>query len=222
MDSVLFDSIGTSLRTAQTHQSTNFNIGNFSCSTSDPRCVPAAKRKPLFSKVFEKGKRYLLRLINSSAESDFIFSIDNHELEVISNDLVAIKPFKTDSIHIGIGQRYSVVVQANPSPVQQDGNYWIRTQTSDRCGNISNGAYDHRTGIIRYNAKSTTLPTSTGPTDLNTACEDIPTASLVPVVPWQVDRHAVNNVVKDTFIADIDNVEEHGYFRWDLTNNPLW
>ena len=173
--------------------------------------------------MFEAGKRYLLRLINSSTESDFVFSIDNHQLQVISNDLVAIQPFTNDSIHIGIGQRYSVIVEANPStPKQPDGNYWIRTQVSINCGNISDGNYDSRTGIIRYDPQSTTLPTSTNQTEIDLTCEDIPTASLVPVLPWNVDHQAVNDVPKDTFIADLNTVPTHGYIRWDLTDNPLW
>lgn len=53
--------------------------------------------------AIEKGKRYLLRLVNASAESMFIFSIDGHKLEVIATDLVPIRPYITDSIFIGIG-----------------------------------------------------------------------------------------------------------------------
>lgn len=201
----------------------DISVGNFSCSSSDPRCVPAEQRKPLFSKVFKAGKRYLLRLINSSTESGFVFSIDNHQFQVISNDLVAIVPFTTDAIHIGIGQRYSVIVEANPStPKQSDGNYWIRTQVSTNCGNINNGNYDSRTGIIRYDRQSTTLPTSTNQTEIDLTCEDVPTKSLVPVLPWQVDHQAVNDVLKDTFMADQNTVPTHGYIRWDLADNPLW
>lgn len=86
-------------------QITNDPKGNYTqCSPSNP-CVPEKDRKPIFSKVFQRGKRYLLRLINSSAESDFIFSIDNHLLEVITTDFVPIQPFKNESIHIGIGEQ---------------------------------------------------------------------------------------------------------------------
>lgn len=184
-------------------------VGNWTCdSTTEPRCVPSSERLPIFQKVFQKGKRYLLRLINSSTESSFVFTIDNHLLEVISTDFVPIQPFKNESIHIGIGeslseppysvrtkailgQRYSVIVEANPSaPVQADGNYWIRTYNSDGCGSINQS--NPETGIIRYDPNSTTLPTSTNQTIINTACIDIPVESIVPVVPWSVDTQAVN------------------------------
>ena len=67
-------------------------------------CVPAADRKPIFSKIFQKGKRYLIRLINSSTESGLIFTIDNHLLEIVTTDFVPIHPFKNESLHVGIGE----------------------------------------------------------------------------------------------------------------------
>lgn len=80
--------------------------GNFTgCQASNPLCVPAKDRKPIFQKVFQKGKRYLIRLINSSTESGLIFTIDSHRLQIVTTDLVPIHPFKNDSIHIGIGMR---------------------------------------------------------------------------------------------------------------------
>ena len=111
-------------------------------------------------------------------------------------------------------------MEADPSaPVEADGNYWIRTIVANGCGNIS--TYENQTGIIRYDPESDALPTSTQ-ANINLTCSDPPLESLVPVVPWAVDNHAVNNVLDDTFEAFIDNNETHGYKRWDLTNTPLW
>ena len=73
----------------------------------DPRCAaPQVKPRNVttFQQSFVKGKRYLIRLVNSSAGSMFIFSIDGHNLTVIANDLVPIRPYTTKSIFIGIGQ----------------------------------------------------------------------------------------------------------------------
>ena len=120
-----------------------------------------------------------------------------------------------------LGQRYSVIVEAKPSaPAQPDGNYWIRTLLSTGCGVIP--GYDNQTGIIRYNPKSVALPTSTLAADINFTCADAPVESLVPVVPWAVDNHAVNNVTQDTYEAFLDLKQTHGYFRWDLTDTPMW
>lgn len=86
---------------------------SFCCSGNnpDPRCGCNPRSKTgncgsfgtYFEKTFVAGKRYLLRLINASAESMFIFSIDGHEMEVIQTDLVPIKPYNTSSLFLGIG-----------------------------------------------------------------------------------------------------------------------
>ena len=51
-----------------------------------------------------EGKKYLLRLINTSVDSTFVFAIDNHDITVMSSDFVPIVPYKTDSVLIGIGK----------------------------------------------------------------------------------------------------------------------
>ncbi len=57
-----------------------------------------------YSKVFTKGRRYLLRLINTSLDTTFIFSIDGHNVTVIGADFVPIEPYNTSSVLIAIGQ----------------------------------------------------------------------------------------------------------------------
>ncbi|KAK4697824.1 hypothetical protein P7C71_g309, partial [Lecanoromycetidae sp. Uapishka_2] len=48
------------------------------------------------------------------------------------------------------------------------------------------------------------------------------TVVLNGTVAWEVDTQAVNDVLNNTFEADIDTVSTHGAFRWDLTDIPLW
>ena len=71
------------------------------CPQTNPSCVGPSS---YFTKTFEKGKRYLLRLINASTDAGFIFSIDGHILKVISSDFVPIHPYTTNSLHIAIGK----------------------------------------------------------------------------------------------------------------------
>ena len=112
-----------------------------------------------------------------------------------------------------------MIVEAKPSaPVQADGNYWVRTILSNGCGTIPNNT--NQTGIIRYDPESVSLPTSVQ-ANINLTCADAPLESLVPVVPWAVDNHAVNNVTQDTFEAFIDKIPTHGFKRWDLTDTPM-
>ena len=109
-------------------------------------------------------KRYLFRIINTSFQSTFIFSIDNHLLQVVSTDFVPIFPYSTKSISVGIGQRYNVIVEADPlndeaGGVSKDGNYWIRTHIAN-CGPSNETINYNTTGILRYNKTSTVDPTS--------------------------------------------------------------
>lgn len=57
------------------------------------------------------GKRHLIRLINSSVGTTFVVSIDGHTMKVVANDLVAIEPYETTSLRIGIGK--SLLAQPN-------------------------------------------------------------------------------------------------------------
>ena len=57
-----------------------------------------------FKLIFKKNKKHIMRLINGSAGASYIFAIDGHNFTVISNDLVAIEPFNTSSLFIGIGK----------------------------------------------------------------------------------------------------------------------
>ena len=45
----------------------------------------------------------MLILINTAVDTTFVFSIDDHELEIIEMDFVPIRPYKRTSILVGIG-----------------------------------------------------------------------------------------------------------------------
>ncbi|KAG6356518.1 hypothetical protein INS49_015906 [Diaporthe citri] len=139
-----------------------------------------------------RAKRYMLRLINTSFRNTFVFSIDNHVLQVIDSDFVPIEPYFTTSVLIGIGQRYRVIVEARPddaddgsNPVPRDGNFWIRTWGATTCSQPGQEGYE-RTGILRYDAASTSDPTSKPWPNISLACSDEPYTSLKPKLPWFV------------------------------------
>ncbi|KAK3387315.1 multicopper oxidase-domain-containing protein [Podospora didyma] len=137
--------------------------------------------------------KYLLRLINTSFRTTFVFSIDNHLLNVVGVDFVPIHNYSTTSVVVGIGQRYHVIVEAAPQPngaypPVTDGNFWIRTSVPRDCtdghGPPPNPAYN-QTGILRYDNTSTATPTSNSWDDANLReCADEPYASMTPVVAW--------------------------------------
>lgn len=51
---------------------------------------------------FEEGKDHLLRVINGGAAGLEYFSIDEHEMTVITNDFIPIKPYTTNYISLGV------------------------------------------------------------------------------------------------------------------------
>lgn len=116
--------------------------------------------------TFEAGKKYLLRVINTAYDSTFLFSIDNHKLTIVSADFVPIAPYEVDQVHVGIGQRYDIIVEAKPlsdgsNPIQDSGNYWIRTHVLTECfGKAPAGPNYNEIGILRYNSSSTDDPKS--------------------------------------------------------------
>ncbi|KAH6884120.1 multicopper oxidase-domain-containing protein [Thelonectria olida] len=145
-----------------------------------------------------RPKRYLLRLINTSFDSTFVFSIDNHWLQIVTADFVPIEPYYGTSVLIGIGQRYNVIVEANPlagdsNPIPDDGNFWIRTWIADRCGIKPGGQGYEQTGILRYDQDSTATPTSQPWTKIRKACSDEEYTSLRPKIPWYVGPAANAN-----------------------------
>ncbi|KAK7753773.1 hypothetical protein SLS62_004138 [Diatrype stigma] len=185
-----------------------------------------------FETTFQKGKRHILRLINGSAGASFIFAIDGHDLEVISNDLVAIEPFTVSSLFIGIGQRYTVVVQGK-NESEAPGDYWMRTLPADCATFQGSNPPDQRTGIVRYDASSTALPADVAAPLNDTTCADVSTELLNPIVPWCVDQHPQNNVTEDTYEAAVQtavptNPDEqlgppgHPYKHWFLGDRPMW
>ncbi|CAG9941535.1 unnamed protein product [Clonostachys rosea f. rosea IK726] len=106
---------------------------SFNCSTLLPRhnSTPPCFSDAGISKFrFKRGKKHLLRLINSGSEGLQRFSIDGHILRVVSNDFVAINPYETKVVTLGIGQRTDVVVTANG---ELDA-YWMRSNVSRICG----------------------------------------------------------------------------------------
>ncbi|KAG8710675.1 Laccase-1 [Ceratobasidium sp. 423] len=75
----------------------------------------------LYTLKVKRGKRYRLRLINTSALASFMFSAQNHKLKVIAADAVPVKPYEVDSLEILAGQRYDCILEANQKP----DTYWI-------------------------------------------------------------------------------------------------
>ena len=140
----------------------------------------------------ERPKRYLLRLIKTSFLTMFVFSIDNHLLQVISAYFVPIVPYYTRTSNVAISQRYNMVVEADQWNSTET-NFWMRTWANTACGDAvkplptkpPDSTTYAQTGIIRYNESNTADPTST-PWPVKFEIIDEPYDSLVPICPWCV------------------------------------
>ena len=157
---------------------------------------------------FERGKRYLLRVINTSYDAGFTFSIDNHELWVVSADFVPITPYNTTAIRVNIGQRYNIVVEANPIG-SEDPSFWIRTYLSG-CGSIPQlGTEYQNTGVISYVYDDTVGPDPSStewPNANNKDCKDEPLASIQPIVHWSVPPPSNSDVPRKISFGSYPNI----------------
>ncbi|XP_076928230.1 laccase-4-like [Bidens hawaiensis] len=111
-----------------------------------------------FQLSVEKGKSYMLRIINAALNEELFFKIAGHKLTVVEVDAVYVKPFKTDTIVIAPGQTTNVIITANKKP----GKYkMIASPFMDSPIAVDNktaSATIHYTGSISHSATLTTPP----------------------------------------------------------------
>ncbi|KAE9991663.1 hypothetical protein EG327_011206 [Venturia inaequalis] len=144
---------------------------NYPCENTTFVCTPNAGISKF---AFKSGKKHLLRLINPSAEAIMKFTIDGHNLKVIANDFVAINPYETNVVTLGVGQRSDVIISAlNWAPhveaVGSSGDaYWMRAEmgngfdtTNPGCS-FSDGISIQATAAVYYeDADTDSLPSTT-------------------------------------------------------------
>ncbi|KAG5762735.1 hypothetical protein H9Q72_009171 [Fusarium xylarioides] len=184
-----------------------------------------------FNMTVDKGKKYVLRVINTSVDTTWIFSIDNHNFTVMSTDFVPIHPYSVSHLVLGIGQRYHIVLDATPTnttkmPANPDGNYWVRTVGATGCKGFEPGNEpDERQGILRYNASSKLVPT-TFRENYSLECRDEAYDRLSPVYEWNVDKVKIN-YTKSQFDIGLSKFAHRpelmdNFTWWAFGENPLW
>jgi FtsP/CotA-like multicopper oxidase with cupredoxin domain len=77
---------------------------NYSCSRvlDNTPCTSDVEQSKF---VFESGKSHLLRIVNGGSAGLQLFSIDEHEMTVVSNDFVPIEPYNTTVLTLGVSTR---------------------------------------------------------------------------------------------------------------------
>lgn len=136
------------------------------------------------------GKKHLVRFVNTGINNYLHVGLDGHSMTVVSADFNPIKPYKTSSIVLGVGQRYDVIIEAN----QKVGNYWLRIGTGN-AGNPRgcdgpNAMEGKVKAIFRYKGAKAVEPTTTG--TLPSGCYDEP-GPIVPIVT----KNIPNGIPKD-------------------------
>jgi FtsP/CotA-like multicopper oxidase with cupredoxin domain len=136
---------------------------NYNCSmaTRNNTCISNAG---LSKFRFTSGKSHRLRLINAGAAALVHFSIDGHSLQVIANDFTPLKPYETEVITLGVGQRTDVLVKATGNPTD---SFWMRSTISLNCSVTTS---PRGLGVVLYEkAGDYTQPNSTSSTAVITA-----------------------------------------------------
>ncbi|KAF4032347.1 Multicopper oxidase [Phytophthora infestans] len=143
------------------------SVGRYNCTVAEAAGFECGPGRPLPRFRFVPGKKYLLRLINTSAMAAFKVSIDGHTFRVVASDADYLKPSTpVNSVTINVAQRYDILVQAKSSQQTLD-SYWLRVHspfgspwTARDADQVPDGFSPDALAIIDYEPKATADPTS--------------------------------------------------------------
>jgi len=156
--------------------------------------------------VFTPGKKHLLRFINTSTQVSpndtycglkssltimqtyFRVSLDNHNMTVVQTDFVPVVPYVAETVGIAIGQRYSVIIEAD----QANATYWLRTWPQKCGGKNANDGTGTANAYVQYEPAEDILPTST-PVYNPDNCDDEFGDEIEPYLLVQIDQSSFNS-----------------------------
>ena len=107
---------------------------------------------------FETGKTHRLRLINAGGQATQKFTIDNHEMTVISNDFVPVQPYKTQVVTLGVGQCSDILFKATSISTNV---VWMRSDLDQGCFPQAVNQPHALAAIYYPNANPTARPNTT-------------------------------------------------------------
>jgi L-ascorbate oxidase len=130
----------------------NGQSGNSSfLNASGPSCTPLLI-------TVKPDTVYRLRFISGTALSLVTLGIEEHDnLTIIEADGQYTKPWSTDHVQLGSGQRFSVLLRtksAAESVSASKTNFWVRYESRDRPTNVTGYA------LLRYDVPGAELPSS--------------------------------------------------------------
>lgn len=165
-----------------------------------------------------KGKKYRLRLINTSTNDNFKVGLDGHKLTVIAADFVPLKPWDTDWLMIGIGQRYDVIINAN----KNIDSYWFHAVPQVGC---SSNQVANAVSIFTYAGANNTTPsaaTRNNAPPTNNDCSD-PNNQLIPYVKLNVPTNGTlpQSARLDVGFAILQNQINQTQIQWLLNETAI-
>lgn len=84
----------------------NNTLSIFACETGvgpdGENCKPL--QASMYSTFIEYGKKYKLRLINTSTARHFSFWIEGHDFTIVATDFVPIEPYQVNYVNVAIGE----------------------------------------------------------------------------------------------------------------------
>ena len=102
------------------------------------------------------GKRHRVRPVNTAVNNHFVVSLDGHSMQIIASDFVPTEPTTVETLLVGIGERYDIIIDANQAP----GAYWFRVDLQDTAGCGSNFNNGNIRAIFAYTGHETETPIS--------------------------------------------------------------
>ncbi|CAO2046409.1 unnamed protein product [Urochloa humidicola] len=93
----------------------------------EPGDMFPCSRDGTFRAVVERGRTYLLRVINAGLTNDMFFAVAGHRLTVVGTDGRYLKPFAADHIMIASGQTMDLLLHANNNTTND--RYYMAART---------------------------------------------------------------------------------------------
>ncbi|KAF7825568.1 laccase-4-like isoform X1 [Senna tora] len=168
------------------------NVSDAHTINGHPGIVPNCSTQDVYNLPVEKGKTYLLRIINAALNEELFFKIAGHSLTVVEVDATYVKPFKTNTILIAPGQTTNVLLNAD----QKSGKYMLSASTymdaPVAIDNITATATLHYTGTLASSPTILTTPPPPNATQIvnnfNNALRSLNSPKYPAKFPLKIDH----------------------------------
>ncbi|KAK4636170.1 oxidoreductase ptaK [Fulvia fulva] len=163
---------------------------------------------------FRPGKTHRLRLMNMGADGVQKFSIDGHQMTVISYDYVPTVPHISDVVTLGVGQRADILVTANNFSTNM---FWMRSSApgGKTCG--GSNMDEVRAAIYYEGADTAGIPATVSAVN-DTSCENLPLNTTQP------EYRITPSAPQDAFVHDISIslvLNSTGNYEWRMANQTF-